>query len=274
VGLILKSAHFLMKVAGIPTRTQWRKGVLLRHIDRQGLGLEIGPCHRPIAPRREGFRVKILDCVDRAGLVEKYRGHDIDTSCLEEVDYVWKGESYPEIVGGTDVFDWIISSHTIEHVPDMVGFLKGCRDVLKVGGVLSLAVPDMRYTFDHRRAPSSLGAVIDAHLRGDAQPTPGAVAEFELQVAKRGGKSSWSRVSWAHYAASVLDNSPEEVRRRHEARMKDPEYVDVHVWTFTRDTFLAIFEALRALGILDGFEIIAKPISRCDEFLLALRRVA
>lgn len=48
-----------------------RTAIILRDIDRNGLGLEIGPSHNPIAPRRSGFRVRTVDHLDREGLVAK-----------------------------------------------------------------------------------------------------------------------------------------------------------------------------------------------------------
>lgn len=128
-----------------------RPAAILRDLDRSGLGLEIGPSHNPVAPRRLGFRVRTVDHLDRPGLVAKYTGHGVDTDAIEEVDHVWRGEPLSELVGAPGGFDWIIASHVIEHVPDLVGFLRECERLLNAGGTLSLAIPDKRYCFDHLR---------------------------------------------------------------------------------------------------------------------------
>jgi len=125
-------------------KTHDRDGILLRGIDRQALGLEIGPSHRPVAAKRNGFNVRILDHLDAPGLRAKYADHGVDVAAIEEVDYVWRGESLEALVGG-ERFAWIIASHVIEHVPDFIGFLGSCERILAPGGVLSLAVPDKRY---------------------------------------------------------------------------------------------------------------------------------
>ena len=39
----------------------------------------------------------------------------------------------------------------IEHTPDLIAFLADCDAVLKDTGVLSLVIPDKRYSFDRFR---------------------------------------------------------------------------------------------------------------------------
>ena len=72
--------------------------MLLRGIDRHALGLEIGPSHRPVAAKRDGFNVRILDHLDAPGLRAKYADHGVDIAAIEEVDYVWRGETLEELV--------------------------------------------------------------------------------------------------------------------------------------------------------------------------------
>lgn len=170
---------------GEPAET--REDRILKWIDPDKLGLEIGPSHNPIASKANGYDVRVLDHLDRESLIEKFRDEGIDTSDIEYVDYVWSGEPYAELIGTQTRFNWIVSSHNIEHVPDLIGFLTSCRDVLEVGGILSLAIPDYRYIFDTGRSPSTLASVIDAHLRKDTKPTAGSIAEFNLKYSTRGG---------------------------------------------------------------------------------------
>ena len=128
-----------------------REEIILAHIKRDGLGLEIGAGCSPIAPKKQGFRVHVLDHCDKEALIEKYRPHGIAVENIEEVDFVWDGRPYGELIGRRHVYDWIIASHVLEHTTDLIGFLNDCDSLLKEGGVLSLAVPDKRYSFDHFR---------------------------------------------------------------------------------------------------------------------------
>src|SRR6185312_6752143 len=130
---------------------------VLATIKRDGLGVEIGPSHDPIAPKRDGFRVHVIDHGTREELLAKYAGHHgLQLDRIEEVDFVWKGQSYLELTGNAKHYDWIIASHLIEHTPDLIAFLADCDSILKDDGVLSLVIPDKRYCFDRFRPVTGL----------------------------------------------------------------------------------------------------------------------
>ena len=67
-----------------------RKEKALYGIDTSAPGLEIGPSHRPFAPKKEGFNVSILDHLNQEQLIEKYKSHNLDLTNIEPVDYIWK----------------------------------------------------------------------------------------------------------------------------------------------------------------------------------------
>jgi 2-polyprenyl-3-methyl-5-hydroxy-6-metoxy-1,4-benzoquinol methylase len=168
-----------------------REEIILKHIKRDGRGLEIGPGCAPIAPKKQGFHVHVLDHCDKKALIEKYRPHGINVDNLEEVDFVWDGRSYTELVGRRHVYDWIIGSHVLENTTNLIGFLNDCDSLLKKEGVLSLAVPDKRYCFDHFRPLSSIGRVIDAARNPQKIHSAGTVAEYFLSLVSRGGRIAW-----------------------------------------------------------------------------------
>src|SRR5438552_1244849 len=103
-----------------------REEIILSHIKRDGLGLEIGAGCAPIAPKKQGFRVHVLDHCDKKALIEKYRSHGTNVDNIEEVDFVWDGRSYTELIGRRHVYDWVIGSHVLEHTTDLIGFLNDC----------------------------------------------------------------------------------------------------------------------------------------------------
>jgi len=55
-------------------------------------------------------------------------------------------------------FDYCLASHVIEHIPNPIAFFQSIAHLLKPGGVLSLAVPDKRYTFDFFQPAASVFA--------------------------------------------------------------------------------------------------------------------
>lgn len=245
-----------------------REQILLAGVDKRMPGLEIGPSHCPVAAKRDGYNVRVLDHLDAAGLREKYAAHGVDVAAIEEVDYVWNGEPLEELVGA-ERFAWIIASHVIEHVPDLVGFLNSCERILAPGGVLSLAVPDKRYCFDCDRENTALGRVIDVALEKPRNHSPGTAAEYFLKVRRKGGLIAWGEghtgaIEPVHGLADAVQAMAEIRRGR---------YYDLHGWVFTPDSFRAIIRDLRDLRLI-GLEERRFHPTRGHEFFVALGRAA
>jgi hypothetical protein len=245
-----------------------REEILLRGIDRHALGLEIGPSHRPTAAKRDGFNVRILDHLDAAGLRTKYADHGVDIAAIEEVDYVWRGESLEELVAG-ERFAWIIASHVIEHVPDLIGFLGSCERILAPGGVLSLAVPDKRYCFDCERENSSLARVIDVGLAKPTNHSPGTAAEYFLKVRRKGGQISWHD---GHQGALEPVHGLQDALAAM-AMVQQGHYYDLHEWVFTCDSFRQIIRDLWDLRLSGLRERFFTPTQGC-EFFVTLEKAA
>lgn len=245
-----------------------REAILLQGIDRRAMGLEIGPSHCPVAPRRAGFNVRVLDHLDAAGLRAKYADHGVDIDAIEEVDYVWSGQPLEELVGD-ERFAWIIASHVIEHVPDLVGFLNSCDRILAPGGLLSLAIPDKRYCFDCRRENSALGRVIDVSLAKPTNHSPGTAAEYFLKVCRKGDRIAWGEDHKGDLRpVHGLDEALAAM-----ARTREGHYYDLHEWVFTPDSFRDIVRDLRDLGLIKLEERSFHP-SRGHEFFVTLHRPA
>lgn len=153
-----------------------RKEKVLRHINQNGHGIEIGASHNPIAPKKEGYKVHIIDHMSREQLITKYKDHHVNIENIEEVDFVWRGENYSELIGKSKYYDWIIASHIIEHTPDLIGFINDCDTILKDDGVISLVIPDKRYCFDHYRPITGISKIIDSHFQKNKIHTAGTIA--------------------------------------------------------------------------------------------------
>lgn len=228
-----------------------RRQRILQSVNPAGKGLEIGPSHSPIAPKREGFDVDVLDHCSREALIAKYTGHGVDLDAIEEVDFIYDGRRYPELIGLTNHYDWIIASHVIEHVPDLIGFLSDCAKLLRDGGVLSLVVPDMRFCFDRLRMPTGISQIIDAHTENRKMPSAGQVADYFLNVARLSDSISWDE-GFA-YSRSWQDiefaHGVEDAKRGMQTVMNDGLYLDVHVWCFTPSSFRLLMDDLKRLGL-------------------------
>ena len=245
-----------------------RNARILKHIDARGQGVEIGPCHNPVAPKREGFKVEVIDHLDREGLIDKYSGQRIKTGNIEEVDYVWRGETYAELTGRRQYYDWIIASHVIEHTPDLVAFICQCAEILTQTGVLSLVIPDKRYCFDKFRPVTSLAHVIDRHRTGADQHTPGSVAEYYLNVVRCDDQDAWDSKA----TGSISFSHPPEAGQLNFSLAKNArEWLDVHAWCFVPHAFRLLIQDLYDLGLIPLKELSFSPTVGC-EFYMTLSR--
>lgn len=215
--------------------------------DTSGLGLEIGPSFQPVFPKSEGYQVETLDYASAEELRVKYAGLPIDLSRIEEVDFVSDGRLIDEVIPYRERYDFIFSSHVIEHVTDFLGYLKSCEKLLKPGGVVVLAVPDKRYTFDVFQPVTTTGRVLEAHAKGQTRHSPAAAFDFFANFARMSGKEIWSR----HDVGEVVLSEHAAMAKPVFDASLDPNavYHDVHGWIFTPASFRIIMTDLRSLGL-------------------------
>jgi 2-polyprenyl-3-methyl-5-hydroxy-6-metoxy-1,4-benzoquinol methylase len=219
-----------------------RVQIITENIRKDQLVLEIGPSFRPLVKKKDGYNVKILDHATTRELIEKYKCHNIDTSDIEEVDYVFQGERIPELVKN-ERYDYILASHVIEHVPDLIGFLQDCETILKIGGEVRLAIPDKKFCFDYFRERTALSRVIDVHELGLKHQTAGAAAEYFLKVCKKNGSIAWnSDFSGEYTQIHSLEEAVDAIKKT-----QNGVYLDIHNWVFTPNSFRNIISDLKRL---------------------------
>jgi len=245
-----------------------REHKILAALDTSGLGLEVGPCHSPIAPKRAGYNVEILDYLNEDALKEHYaalRAEGIDVDGIEHVDYVWKGEPIAEVVGGASKYEWMIASHVLEHIPDPIRFLQGVAEILTPTGRFSMALPDKRYCFDHFQPLSNTGALLDAFTEERVKPTAGQVFQYFAHCAQLDGNIAW---------ASGLGG---EVEFRHDLTMgtngwrgalDDADFGgEVHCWRFTPESFRLLIAELGTMGLIDLKIVDSRPTNGSEFFV-------
>tara|TARA_B110000240_G_C13411326_1_gene415300 strand:+ start:109 stop:987 length:879 start_codon:yes stop_codon:yes gene_type:complete len=245
-----------------------RNKKVLQHIDKNGLGIEVGPSINPIAAKRDGYRVQIIDHLNQTQLRAKYQDHEVDLNQIEDVDFVWKGESYAELTGNPKHYDWIIASHLIEHTPNLIGFLNDCDAILKDDGVISLIVPDKRYCFDRFRPITGLGKIIDSHLQKSVIHSPGTVAEYYLNVVSKSGSIAWGSGAIGKYKTV---HSIADAVQGIKPVVKENEFIDVHAWCFVPHSFRLIIHDLYSLGLIP-FQEVAFHSTNGLEFYITLGR--
>jgi predicted SAM-dependent methyltransferase len=248
-----------------------RKYKVFHSLDKLGAGLEIGPSHNPIAPKRDGYDVQIVDHASAAVLRDKYKSHGLNLENIEEVDFVWQGQPLSELIGKTKCYDWIIASHVIEHIPDLIAFFKQCSELLKPNGVISLVIPDKRYCFDYFAPLTTTGDLLDAHLQKRQRPSPGKIFDHFSNACSNQGAIAWEKDSTQSF------NLIHEITHAHDAWLlaqKNSDYVDVHCWRFTPTSFELIIQDLQQLGLLNIGYKFSFETSGCEFYVSLERKIA
>jgi hypothetical protein len=220
-----------------------RVEILLEGLSKNQRGLEIGPSFRPLAAKKDGFNVKILDHATAEELAAKYKTHGVDVSKIEKVDFVWRGERFKKLVKG-EKFDWILASHVIEHTTDLIGFLQDCEAILQKNGELRLVIPDKNFCFDQDRECTSLGRVIDIFEIGPKIQTIGSAADYYLQVCRKNGMIAWDKNTRGVITKMHSLNEAKKAIRE----TKQGKYLDIHNWVFEPHSFTKIFESISLLN--------------------------
>jgi SAM-dependent methyltransferase len=222
---------------------------LLRRIDvARQRGLEIGALDKPLLSRADAN----VRYVDYAPSEELRRAHaatpTVDTTRIVEVDYVWGAQSLRQAVGPDVWLDYVVASHVVEHVPDLVTWFHELAEILRPGGIVSLVVPDKRYTFDWRRRPSALAEVIDAWLARHRRPSIRQLFDFYAHHALVDAAAAWRgayddapppRVHDEAFALQICRDAAATGR-----------YVDAHCWVFTPASFVDLVRELFELDVL------------------------
>ncbi|MDQ0373073.1 methyltransferase domain-containing protein [Cellulomonas humilata] len=235
-------------------RNQDERRALLTELGRlgDGRGLEIGPLSRPIA-LRSACDVRYADIFSADVLRSRYLADpDVVGEDIPDIDFPLHDadgvqRSLRDVAARDAPYRWVLASHVIEHVPDLIGWLSDVAALLEDGGALVLAVPDRRYTFDARRPQTTVGQILDAHENGDVRPSLRAVYDHFRSVVSVPAAALWAgrvptdddRVHGPDVVADLLE------RRAH------GEYVDAHVWMFTPDVFAEQVAELARLGVVD-----------------------
>src|SRR5580658_7325812 len=100
-----------------------RREIILNGLDLSKLvGVEIGALDKPLVRRQDG-EVIYVDHADRETLVEKYKADpNVNKDSLVHVDAIWGENTLADAVSYRKV-DYVVASHVIEHVPDLITWL-------------------------------------------------------------------------------------------------------------------------------------------------------
>ena len=204
--------------------------------------LEIGPFCRPL---KKGPKVKYFDVLDKQGLTKRRDNlRRPGQSEVPDIDYVSPNGDLGII---DDQFDCILSSHVLEHQPDLIAHLKGIERLLRPGGAYFVVVPDKRFCLDHFQSPSTIIEVIDAHISGRKVHSIKSVIEHWTLSTHNDRERHWKGDHGNVQANELPDKIKDIINKYQQA---GEEYIDVHAWYFTPKSCRQIMTLLRELDFI------------------------
>ena len=235
-------------------------------------GLEIGPLDKPLVKRHPGRRIFYCDYASRDELRRKSSDDpNVNIDLIPEIDFVSPKIS-ADTFGGMR-FDYILASHVIEHVPNMIGWLKHLLSALTQNGRIILAIPDRRYTFDYIRPLSTVGQLVESYLAKRSIPTFSQVYDGFSKAVRADTLKCWTNSEYPDLLEPYFTKNL--ALRLADDAFQNGTYHDCHCWVFTYSSFVEIINEINELGILN-VQILAKfePQPDTNEFHIILGNAA
>ncbi len=203
--------------------------------------LEIGPFDRPTLEflRSDSTIVDYADWLSKEQLVRRASQiDDRNPTRVPEIKYVLS-EGWGQI---RVKYDAVVSHHCVEHQPDLVRHFLNIRSIVDEDGWYLFSVPDKRFCFDHFIPESNLVDVLEAFYSRREAPSLKSVLEHRC----------FTSHSFNDGINPYHSKNP-KAREKYEAAVREYascEYIDVHCWQFTLDSFKALYDQLVRLSYL------------------------
>lgn len=213
--------------------------------------LELGPLNRPIADKRIYPDTFYCDIRSTEDVRKLYSGNDyleatgirVDPETIIPIDYVVK-ENYEKTFREVEKFDYVIASHVLEHMQDLIFALRDIGTVLNRGGVFCIIYPDKRYCFDHFRTSASFRDAYDVFRNGAVKNASMVLDFYYSVIAENNPCVFWNKNGIEDYLPT---SSFEKAIEHYERALNGMKMDDVHYWPFTDMDFLKfLYDCTRA----------------------------
>jgi SAM-dependent methyltransferase len=210
--------------------------------------LEISPNWAPLVTSEDllpGGQIKYCDRMPTSWLRNREKDNPgrvkFDLEVMQS-DFDWTpGKKLNEC---TDFkFDYVISSHVVEHVPDFLGHMIEVSSVLEPDGKYIFVIPNGRGTGEFFRRLSEESDVVEHFFMGGDRTSPGQNWDYLRNIIKYDGTSMYGKQKINFIRHHTDAEAIQDAARCFK------EYVDVHSWVFDRQSFLSIITAFNQLKI-------------------------
>ena len=174
-----------------------------------GSGIEVGALQNPSIVS-ESAHVKYVDRFSKPDLYRHYP--ELKKFNLVDVDIIDNGEELKSFHANS--VDFIIANHFIEHCQNPIKTLLNFYRVIKHNGIIFMALPDMRFSFDKNRKKTTLKHVLNDYN-------------------DNGESSRYSHfIEWARDVEPFFGRnySKAEIIKRADALLEEDYSIHFHVW--------------------------------------------
>jgi len=200
-----------------------------------------------------------LDWKTREQLIaECFSQDEIDS--IPETDYVVASNDYKQYV--SDKFDYIIANHVLEHIPNLIQWLSMMAEMLNPDGVLFLALPDKKFTFDKYRPNTKLSHLLFEYYVG-------------VQTISKEHMLEQAMFYDLEFVNKQMNISERLNRKRLEEVIAQDSHIGYHCHIFQSETVLdTVFKPLMMMEYLnlDLIEFISARETNYGEMLLIFKK--
>ena len=229
--------------------------------------LEIGPFCNPCI---RGTNVKYFDVLSSSDLKSRAEKIGYPIVFVPDVAFVSPNGDLGVV---NETFSAVVSSHSIEHQPDLIKHLSDVCALLEPGGRYFLIIPDKRFCFDHCLPDTTVADVIEANTEQRRTHRIGNVIEHRALTTHNDAARHWQG---DHVDRDYADNiAPRTQQALREFKEAGGAYIDVHAWKFAPNGFRQVMTQLTELGLIDLFpeRVYQTPHGR-NEFTAVLRKTS
>lgn len=244
--------------------------------DKNARILEIGPLNRPLVDKLLYPNAFYCDIRDTMQIKTLYKSNEylnttktsVPIDDIVDIDFVLK-ESYLETFKDVPKFDYVVASHVLEHVEDLISVVKDIMSIINPQGKFIIYYPDKRYSFDHFRAEASFRDAYDVYV--NKRP---ALARMVLDFFNNALPENNPLIFWqANNIEELLPNNSTNNALKYYENSFSGQFIDVvHYWPFSDMGFIRfLYDCVRADLLRVSCTDFYPTLENTQEFLVILQ---
>ena len=214
-----------------------------------GKGLEIAPLFRPTLKKPQ-YDIDYTDYLPTEELRARDGGHPESVN-LVDIDFVWHPEKRLKDCAENRKYDYVISSHVWEHVPNPIGWLEQVLEVCNDGAIVAMALPLKYNPIDYIRKETEVSELVGNYLENRSIPSAKQVFDCLSNARKIEVAVAKNTFTPEEFATQPLSYSKMEAMGFAYRAFSQNIYTDVHCSVFSPESFPDLINKIRELGLLN-----------------------